>query len=90
MDWKIRLDGDEITMAHLQAQHTNPTAKVTRDGVNWFLESSEFALLTDHRAVREKATSIVQTVLGSPDVSLGNVYRMHYDNSNTVFRPDSP
>jgi hypothetical protein len=88
MDWKVRLE--EKTLAQLQSAHSSPAAKVSRDGVEWFLESSDFEALTDHLAVREKATEIVKSVLAaSPNVGLGPVIRMHYDGSKSVFRADS-
>ena len=90
MDWKVRLEGEDSTLSQLQSAHRSPAAKVSRDGVDWFLESSDFEPLTDHVAVREKATSIVQSVLGAAqNVGLGPVIRMHYDGSKSVFRADS-
>lgn len=88
MDWKVKLQADDNSLAQLQAKHTDPAAKVTRDGIDWFLESTEFVMLSDANEVREKATAIAQSVLTSP-VSLGNVYRMHYDGSKTVYPADS-
>ncbi len=88
MDWKVRLEADDNSLAQLQATHTSPAAKVTRDGVDWFLESSDFELLSDPVAVRERATAIVQSVLAAP-VGLSHVYRMHYDGSKTVYKEDS-
>lgn len=90
MDWKVRLEGDEGTLSQLQ-QASSPTAKVIRDGVDWFLESTDFEPLTDHVAVRERAATIVQAILaGQPvAVGLGPVIRMHYDGSKSVFRADA-
>jgi hypothetical protein len=88
VDWKVKLNADDSSLAQLQAKHTDPSAKVTRDGIDWYLESSEFELLSDPTAVREKATAIVQSVLASA-VGLGNVYRMHYDGSKTVYPAES-
>jgi len=91
MDWKVRLEGEDNTLTQLQTANRSPGARVTRDGVDWFLESSDFAMLTDHLAVREKAATIVSTILeGAPqNVGLGSVYRMHYDGSKTVFKADT-
>ena len=91
MDWKVRLEGEDSMLTQLQAAHNSPAARVTRDGLDWFLESSDFESLTDHLAVREKAASIVTAILvAAPEkIGLGAVYRMHYDGSKTVFRPDN-
>jgi hypothetical protein len=88
MDWKIKLHAEDKALTQLQATHTDPAAKVTRDGIDWYLESSEFELLSDAEAVREKATLIAQSSLSLP-VGLGNVYRMHYDGSKTVYPADN-
>jgi hypothetical protein len=92
MDWKVRLEGDDNTLTLLQ-QYNNPGAKIMRDGLDWFLESSEFQMLSDHREVKQKAAFILSSILGSGAVSgatigMGHVYRMHYDNSKTVYRDD--
>jgi hypothetical protein len=89
MDWKVRLEGEDNTLTQLQSAHSSPAAKVSRDGVDWYLESSDFEPLTDHVAVREKATAIVQSVLAAQNVGLGPVIRMHYDGSKSIFRADS-
>lgn len=91
MNWKVKLEGDDNTLASL-AQASNPAAQIIKDGVEWFLESSEFALISDHVEVKEKAAAIVQGLLasgavaGGSNIALGPVYRMHYDNSKTVYR----
>ena len=90
MDWKVRLEGDESTLSQLQQATSSPAAKVMRDGVDWYLESTDFEPLTDHVAVREKAATIVETIMGGQPaaVALGPVIRMHYDGSKSVFRAD--
>jgi hypothetical protein len=92
MDWKVRLEGDDNTLGNLQ-QYNNPASKIMRDGVDWYLESSEFQMLSDYKEVRQKAAVILGSILGNGAVSgatvgMGPVYRMHYDNSKTVYRDD--
>ena len=93
MDWKVRLEGDESALTKLTTACSSPDTRVTRDGIEWFLESKEFETLMDHVEVKEKATLIVHSALasgtesGAPaNIVLGPVYRIHYDNSKTVFR----
>ena len=88
MDWKVKLQADDNALAHLQSKHTDPTAKVTRDGIDWYLESTDFEMLSDANSVRARANEIVQSVMASA-AGLGNVYRMHYDGSKTVYPADS-
>lgn len=88
MDWKVKLQADDAALAQLQAQHTDPAAKVTRDGIDWYLESTDFEMLSDANSVRARAGEIVQAKMASA-AGLGNVYRMHYDGSKTVYPADS-
>jgi hypothetical protein len=83
MHWKVKLDGDENALAQL-AQASSPTAQIMKDGIEWFLESNDFALMSDHQEVKQRAAAIVHAM--GANVSLGPVYRMHYDNSKTVYR----
>jgi hypothetical protein len=91
MDWKVRLEGDDNTIKQAQSSFDSPSAKIIKDGVDWFLESTEFAMCSDHVAVRDKATVIANAILGaqSANIGLGSIYRMHYDGSKTVFKADS-
>lgn len=88
MDWKVKLQADDAALAQLQTKHTDPTAKVTRDGIDWYLESSDFEMLSDANSVRARAAEIMQAVMASA-AGLGNVYRMHYDGSKTVYPADA-
>jgi hypothetical protein len=92
MHWKVRLDGEEGVLRQLAEENTTPAAQVTRDGVEWFLESTEFQYFTDHLEVKEKAGAILGSLLAAGSVppqtsiALGAIYRMHYDNSKTVYK----
>lgn len=91
MEWKVRLEGDENTISELAKTCTAPAARVSRDGVDWFLESNEFAVFTDHLQVKQKAQDIVQSMLAASKtpqaaIGIGVIYRIHYDNSKTAFR----
>ena len=91
MEWKVRLEGDENTISELAKTCTTPAARVSRDGLDWFLESSEFAMFTDHLDVKQKASEIMQSILSASatpqaTIALGVIYRIHYDNSKTAFR----
>jgi hypothetical protein len=91
MEWKARLDGDEKVITELAKACTPPASRVSRDGVEWFLESNVFASLMDHVEVKQKATEIVQSLLSASDapassIAIGVIYRIHYDNSKTAFR----
>ncbi len=90
--WKVQLTGEDATFSQLQSHNSRET-QVMRDGINWFLESSEFELITDHMEVKEKAKQIVSALVASGKISpaaanigFGAVYRIHYDNSKTVYR----
>ena len=96
MDWKVKLEGDDNTFTQLQQAYTNPEIKITRDGVRWFLESSDFEPMSDHLQVRERAAMIVQAIVqnsansgGQVNIGMSDIYRIHYDNSKTVFRADA-
>lgn len=88
MDWKVKLEGDENTFLQLQQKYTAPNAAITRDGINWFLESSDFEPMSDHQEVKQLAHQIVQSILTATqaNIVMGPIYRIHYDNSKTVFR----
>ena len=93
MHWKVQLQGQESTLTQLAQAHNSPGSQITRDGVDWFLESTDFDYSTDHLEVKEKATVIVNSILasgtitpGSANIEVGAIYRIHYDNSKTVFR----
>jgi hypothetical protein len=91
MQWKAELQGDDSVLTQL-AQGNSPGATILRDGVGWFLESSEFAYFSDHVQVKERAAAIVKEMLAArqapPEivVGVGAIYRIHYDNSKSVFR----
>jgi hypothetical protein len=91
MEWKVRLEGDENTISELSKTCTTPAARVSRDGNDWFLESNEFAMFTDHLEVKEKAKGIIQSLVSASAtpqaaIGIGVIYRIHYDNSKTAFR----
>jgi hypothetical protein len=91
MEWKVRLEGEEDAITQLAKSCTTPAARVTRDGLDRFLESNEFASFTDHLEVKQKAQDIVQSMLAASPTSqatigIGVIYRIHYDNSKTAFR----
>jgi len=83
MHWKVKLEGDENTLTKL-ASGGNANAKVSRDGVDWFLESTDFEMISEHTDVKTKAASILSAM--GAKVAMGPIYRMHYDNSKTVYR----
>jgi len=91
MEWKVRLTAEEATITEMAQAFTTPAAKLTRDGVDWYLESSEFAYFTDHTDVKEKAQGIVGSFLTASTnpqakIEIGPIVRIHYDNSKSVFR----
>lgn len=91
MDWKAQLQGDESALSQLREANTVPNASITRNGVEWFIESTDFELLTDDGQVRQKAEQILSSMLGAgaapqSPIAIGPVYRMHYDGSKTVYR----
>jgi len=86
MHWKVRLDGDDNMLAQLAGANNTPVAKLSRDGVEWFLESSDFEMMTNHLEVKERAAQIVGAMQAATAVGIGPIYRIHYDNSKTVFR----
>lgn len=90
--WKVQLQGEDSTFTQLQTQNNRET-QIMRDGVNWFLESTDFEFFTDHLKVKEKAKQIISALVASGNISpaaanigFGAVYRIHYDNSKTVYR----
>lgn len=91
MQWKVQIEGDDESIAKL-SQSNSPGGQLTRDGTGWFLESNEFPLISDHVEVKQKALEIIQhllTVNALPpqsNVVVGAVYRIHYDNSKSVYR----
>lgn len=86
MDWKVKLEGAEGAISQL-ANSGNPAAKISRDGVDWFLHSGDFEMMMDHMDVKNRASEILQSLGPSAaNIGLGPVYRIHYDNSKTVFR----
>ncbi len=96
MDWKAQLEGGEGAITQLQTSNGSPGAKITRDGVGWFLESPEFVMLSDHQEVRAKANSILSALVTASGassetaaVAVGSIIRIHYDNSKSVFRAES-
>jgi len=86
MHWKVKLEGDENTLSTLAGSCSSPQAKVVRDGVDWFLESTDFDVIMDPVEVKTRATEILTSVASGAPVNLGPVYRLHYDNSKTVYR----
>lgn len=93
MDWKAQLEGEETALTQLRSAHNTPNASITRNGIEWFLESTDFELLTDDRQVREKAQLILDSMIGSAaqssPIGIGPVIRMHYDGSKSVFRAEA-
>lgn len=96
MDWKVKLEGDDGTLGQIQQAYKTPAAKVSRDGVDWFLESDEFMAFTDPTEVRQKAGEILTGILAAggeagknAKLALGPVIRMHYDGSKSVFRAEA-
>lgn len=86
MHWKVKLEGADGAIGPL-ANSGNPAAQISRDGVDWFLESGDFALMSDHLEVKERASQIMQALGPSAaNIALGPIYRIHYDNSKSVFR----
>lgn len=92
MQWKVQVESDEATLAQLTQAYNTPAAQITKDGVDWFLESTDFSYFTDHLEVKQKASEIVSGMLASgkippqTEIQLGAIYRIHYDNSKSVFR----
>ena len=89
--WKVKLEGDENTIGALAQNFTDKEACVRRDGVEWYLESTQFEYFTDHNEVKAKASEIVSQMLqsgkvaGAGNISLTKMVRIHYDNSKSVF-----
>jgi hypothetical protein len=90
MDWKAQLEGEESALTQLRTANNVANASITRNGIEWFLESGDFELLTDDLQVRERAqqilTAMMAAVSQSANIGIGSVFRMHYDGSKTVFR----
>ncbi len=61
MHWKVKLEGADGAIGPL-ANSGNPAAQISRDGVDWFLESGDFALMSDHLEVKERASQIMQAL----------------------------
>lgn len=95
MDWKAQLQGEENALSQLREANNVPNANITRNGVEWFLETGDFELLTDDRQVREKAEQILSSMIAaktssqSQPITIGSIIRMHYDGSKTVFKEES-
>ncbi len=89
-NWKVQLIADDEALTALALENKTPEVYITRDGVDCFLESTDFFMSTDHLEVKEKAAEIVQALLKSksapPGLGIGAIYRVHYDNSKTVYR----
>jgi hypothetical protein len=89
MHWKVKLEGDDNTLTKL-ASGNSAAAQVSRDGVDWFLESTDFEMLSDHLEVKDRANQILGSILSAgaatANIGMGPIYRIHYDNSKTVFR----
>jgi hypothetical protein len=84
--WKVKLEADDSTLGQLAGKCDSPKAKVIRDGVDWFLESTDFDMMMDPVEVKNKAVEIVGAIANGGSINLGPVYRLHYDNSKTVYR----
>jgi len=89
MHWKVKLEGDDNTLSKLTSGNS-AAAQISRDGVDWFLESTDFDMISEHLEVKDKAAQILSSMLGAgattANIAMGPVYRIHYDNSKTVFR----
>jgi hypothetical protein len=91
--WKIKLEGDENLLSRMGQHYVEKEAHIIRDGIDWFLESTEFEYFTDHNEVKVKAHEMIQKMLQEgkippqqANIAFGPVYRIHYDNSKTVYR----
>lgn len=87
MHWKVKLEGDDNTIGQL-TKNNSAAAQVLRDGVDWFLESTDFEMISEATEVKDKAGVILSSLAGASAaaIALGPVYRIHYDNSKTVYR----
>jgi|AGTN01.1.fsa_nt_gi hypothetical protein len=91
--WKVKLEGDENLIYRMSQHYREKEALVIRDGNDWFLESTEFALMSEHTEVRRKGLEMVQKMMQEGNIPPQQqnvhptvVYRIHYDNSKTVYR----
>lgn len=91
-NWKVQLISDESTLTKLTLDHKTHDIFIAKDGTECFLESTGFAMSSDHNEVRQKAVEIIQNIQKNPEapvaaeITTGVIYQMHYDNSKTVFR----
>lgn len=91
-NWKVQLLGDDNTLTQLAVANKAPELYIARDGVDCFLESTEFVMMSDHLEVKGKAGAIIEALVASGKVpagtnlGIGVIYKMHYDNSKTVYR----
>lgn len=86
MHWKVKLEADDNTLGQLAGSCNRPNTTVVRDGVDWFLEATDFEMIMDPVEVKTKAAEILDAIANGGTIVLGPVYRLHYDNSKTVYR----
>ena len=91
-NWKVQLLSDDNTLTQLTLAHKTHDIFISKDGTDCFLESTGFAMSSDHNEVRQKAVEIIENLQKNPEapiaaeIKTGVIYKMHYDNSKTVFR----
>ena len=90
-DWKVQLLGDGDLLTELALANKSKEIYISRDGNDCFLESSDFIMSTDHLEVKAKAAEIVSAltksgVAAGATIGLGTIYKIHYDNSKTVYK----
>lgn len=93
MDWRVKLESEDNTMVQLRdSAYNKPTAMIVRDGISWFLESTDFDGIRDHAVIKDKASQIIQAMHSQAPgatIGMGDMYRFHYDGSKTVYKAEN-
>ncbi|MBX9770336.1 MAG: hypothetical protein K2X29_03140, partial [Candidatus Obscuribacterales bacterium] len=70
-NWKVQLLGEGDTLTKLALANKTKEIYISSDGPDCFLESTDFAMSTDHLEVKEKAASIIDTLIASGGAPAG-------------------
>ena len=78
-EWLVRLQGHHSDLDDLSEWVTSPDLNVKKGGKYFYLRSSEFDMLTDADAVRERALELLGIVNGASKLRSGNYSPVELD-----------